>query len=453
MNFNKTRRRAGILATLGLMAGLGACSDLLTVQNPGKLNDPDLNDPVLVQNLVNSGVAGFQGAFDDLVWAGADLGDEAVNGHNFEQWKRIDLRLIEADNSIMNTDIYQPLQAARFAADSIAGRVKLVYGDTINNTGRLGVARLKVFGGYSYVMLGEYFCQAPINGSAGLPSDSLLARAIADFGEAITYAKAVKGASAVGTSTADSLITMAYIGTARAYLGMGNKAKAIEFATPVANGLTYAGSFRYDVTYSDNTALPNDILWTATTGSSRYLGVDASFRNLTIASAGGPVKDVRVRHTATAIKGHNGLTDLFTPYQGESHGAFNPATTSVYAPSTSIRLASTLEASYILAEAQGPTAATLTFVNQRRAYGASGAAGTDVALTGDPLMAELRDQRRRDFFLDGHRLGDLRRYKAQYGVDQFPSGQHPNVEWGSYGTATCFTPTINESIGNPNYHP
>src|SRR5881628_3487425 len=123
MNLNKTRRRAGILTTLGLMAGLGACSDLLTVQNPGKLNDPDLNDPVLVTNLVNSGVANFQQEFDNLVWAGADLGDEAVNGHNFEQWKRIDLRLIEADNSIMNTDIYQPLQAARFAADSIAGRV------------------------------------------------------------------------------------------------------------------------------------------------------------------------------------------------------------------------------------------------------------------------------------------------------------------------------------------
>jgi hypothetical protein len=453
MNFNKTRRRAGMLATLGLVAGLGACNDLLTVQNPGKLNDPDLNDPVLVTNLVNSGVASFQQSFDDLVWAGADLGDEAVNGHNFEQWKRIDLRLIEPDNSIMNSSIYQPLQASRFASDSIAGRVKLIYGDTINNAGRLGVARLKVFGGYSYIMLGEYFCQAPINASAALPSDSLLARAIADFGEAITYAKAAKGAAAVGTSSADSLITMAYIGTARAYLQMGNKAKALEFATPVANGLTYAGDFRYNVTYSDDTSLPNDVLWTATTGASRYLGVDASFRNLTISSAGGPVKDIRVRHTASAIKGHNGLTDLFTPFQGESHGGFNAAATSVYTASTSIRLASTLEAKYIVAEAQGATPATLAFVNERRAYGANGAVGTDVALTGDALLAELRDQRRRDFFLDGHRLGDLRRYKAQYGVDQFPSGAHPNVEWGSYGAATCFTPTINESIGNPNYKP
>lgn len=181
MNFKKTRRRAGILATLGMVAGLGACSDLLSVQNPASINDPDLNDPVLVQNLVNSGVGGFQSSFDDLVWSGADLGDEAVNGHNFDQWKRIDLRLIEPDNSIINSSVYQPIQAARFAADSLAGRVKAIYGDTINNTGRLGVARLKVFAGYSYVMLGEYFCQAPINGSAALPSDSLLARGIADF--------------------------------------------------------------------------------------------------------------------------------------------------------------------------------------------------------------------------------------------------------------------------------
>jgi hypothetical protein len=302
-------------------------------------------------------------------------------------------------------------------------------------------------------MLGEYFCQAPINGSAALPSDSLLARAVGDFAEAISYAKAVKGTAGPSNTSADTLMTLAYIGTARAYLQLGNKAKAIEFASAVAAKQTFNGDFQYWVTYSDDTSLPNDVLWSATTGSSRYLGVDASFRNLTITAASGPVKDVRVKHTATSGKGHNGLTDLWTPYQAESHGGFNPVANVTFSPSTPIRLASTLEAQYIVAEAQGPTAATLTFVNQRRAYGANGAAGTDVALTGDALMAELRDQRRRDFFLDGHRLGDLRRYKAQYGIDQFPSGPHPNAEWGNYGTATCFVPTIQESIGNPNYKP
>ncbi|MBA4158990.1 MAG: hypothetical protein H0X65_16160 [Gemmatimonadetes bacterium] len=71
-------------------------------------------------------------------------------------------------------------------------------------------------------------------------------------------------------------------------------------------------------------------------------------------------------------------------------------------------------------------------------------------------MAELRDQRRRDFFMDGHRLGDLRRYMDQYGVDEFPTGPHPNDAawaWGNYGDATCFVPSRAERIGNPGYRP
>ena len=447
MNMKKLRRRLALLAPLAAV-GLGACNDLLTVDNPGKLNDPYLNDPVLVDAMVNTAAAGFNSEFDNLVFAGAILGDEAVNSHNFDQWKRIDLRLIEADNSIMNSDIYQPLQAARFSADSLAGRVKTVYGDTLNTKGRLSIARMKVFGGYSYIMLGEYFCESPINLSAALPSDSLLYRAIGDFAEALSYAKTAKGAAAVGTTTADSIISLATIGTARAYLQLGNKAKAIEFANQVINGQTYAGDFTYSVVYSENTSLPNDFLFSANTGSTRYMGVDASFRNLKV----GTVNDVRVRHTSTPQSAHNALTIIYTPYLAPSHGGYDRAVANqTFQKSTSIRLASTLEAQYIVAEAQGPTAATLAFVNARRAYGANNAGGTDVNLSGDALMAELRDQRRRDFYLDGHRLGDLRRYKAQYNVDQFPSGPHPNVDWGNYGTATCFMPTRAEQIGNPNY--
>jgi starch-binding outer membrane protein, SusD/RagB family len=454
----KSFRRLALLAPLAAV-GLGACSDLLSVDNPGKLNDPYLNDPLLVDAMVNTAANSFNTTIDDLVFAGAILGDEAVNSHNFDQWKRIDLRLIEEDNSILNSNIYQPIQAARFAADSLAGRVKTVYGDTLNNKGRLALARMKTYGGYSYVYLGEYFCEAPINLSASLPSDSLLNRAISDFAEAIAYAKAVRGTAAVAKTPADSIQALATIGTARAYLQLGNKAKAIEFAQQVVANQVFAGDFEWRVAYSDNTSLPNNALYSYNNGSSRQMGVDASFRGLKV----GTVNDSRVRHSATAQPAHNALTVTFSPYVGPSHGGYdpslvpaqptsgNPAGVQVFQKNTNIRLASTLEAQYIIAEAQGATPATLTFVNQRRAFGAKNAGGTDVSLSGDALMAELRDQRRRDFFLDGHRLGDLRRYKAQYGVDQFPSGLHPNVEWGNYGTATCFIPTLNEKIGNPNY--
>jgi hypothetical protein len=62
---------------------------------------------------------------------------------------------------------------------------------------------------------------------------------------------------------------------------------------------------------------------------------------------------------------------------------------------------------------------------------------------------ELRDQRGRDLYLGGFRLGDLRRW-LRNGDDMFPSGPHPVAEWGDYQDATCFPIPVEEYEGNPN---
>lgn len=111
---------------------------------------------------------------------------------------------------------------------------------------------------------------------------------------------------------------------------------------------------------------------------------------------------------------------------------------------THVRFASGLEARYIVAEVEGPTAETLLFINERRAVGDQ----DPVVLAGDAMMAELREQRRRDFYLTGHRLGDLRRYAAQ-GTDFFPTGTWPHSEQ-TYGTDTCFPIPLSELNSNPN---
>ncbi len=64
-------------------------------------------------------------------------------------------------------------------------------------------------------------------------------------------------------------------------------------------------------------------------------------------------------------------------------------------------------------------------------------------------MAELRDQRARDFFLTGQRLGDLRRY-LKGGLDLFPKGKYP-VFTDFYGENQCFMVPLSEKAGNPNY--
>jgi len=87
-------------------------------------------------------------------------------------------------------------------------------------------------------------------------------------------------------------------------------------------------------------------------------------------------------------------------------------------------------------------------VNTRRAAGLQ----TPVTLAGDALMAELRDQKSRDFYLDNHRLGDLRRYKKYYNVDLFPKGPYPGSTTGQvYNEAIdCWPLPTNEINDNPN---
>jgi hypothetical protein len=99
----------------------------------------------------------------------------------------------------------------------------------------------------------------------------------------------------------------------------------------------------------------------------------------------------------------------------------------------------------VMAETDGPTQATLDFVNVRRGVGGQGT----VALTGAALMTELANQRARDFYLTGQRLGDLRRY-AKAGNDMFPTGTYPLFN-DSYGTLECMIVPLSEKAGNPHY--
>ncbi|HEX2211801.1 MAG TPA: hypothetical protein VHG93_29205, partial [Longimicrobium sp.] len=222
-------------------------------------------------------------------------------------------------------------------------------------------------------------------------------------------------------------------GAARASLQAGDRAAAIQYASGVPAGWSFW------VNYSENKAYQNNRLFFAGTGSGRYLGVAAKFRNL---------NDPRIRHNATAQSGHSPDAILYAPRLAPSHSGYSAATPAEFSKTTSIRLASGLEAQYIIAEAQGLNAANLEFVNSRRAVG--GQAALDAPTAGE-FLAALWDQRRRDFFLDGHRLGDIRRYKAQYGIDEFKTGTHPVNSWGTYKTAECFIPSLSERIGNPQY--
>lgn len=427
-------RTAATLTVFGLAGALAACDNtLLEVKNPGAVNETDLNDPAAALQVVNSVVGSFQSMYDDLVFAGALLGDEGDNGHNFEQWRDINLRKIDEGNSVLSGDIYIPLQTARAAGDDLSERLKAGLGDKAATD--LNLARMLAYAGYSNVMLGEYFCQAPVKDTEGaLSSEDILKRSITRFDEAIQIASAAKAAG-IKAATADTIINLSRVGAARASMGLGDKAKASAYASQVP------ASFVMWSNYSDNKSYQENRLYGASTGSNPSLGVAKTFRDL---------NDPRIRHTPTTRGAHNPDAIVYLPYQASSHSGWKATGDTVrFEKNTKIRFASGLEAQYIVAEAQGANATNIAFINSRRAVGNMPA--LDAGVSEADFQAALRDQRRRDFFLDGHRLGDLRRYKKFYDLDLFNKGQHPVAKWGNYDLATCFVPSRGERTGNPNY--
>jgi hypothetical protein len=296
-----------------------------------------------------------------------------------------------------------------------------------NAASSLNVARALIYAGYSYVLLGEGFCDAPVNLSAPLSSAELLTRGIARFDEGI----AVASAKQTGDTAAQNLIFLARVGAARASLKKGDLVKARAYADAVPD------DYERLAYYSANSVRENNALQFGVKTGGVFLGMSPGFQGL---------GDVRVPQPP-AMSFSLGNDSIYPPlkpsmYAGWSAtGAAQPITVG-----THMRFATGLEARYISVESNGPTPAMLAFVNARRAIGAK----SPVSLTGSALLAEFRTQRALDFYLTGQRLGDLRRYAAA-AIDLFPSGKYPVPPDRAYGTMHCFIVPNSEKAGNPHY--
>ncbi len=414
-----------ILTLAAITLTPSGCNDALKVTNPGAIQEGQLGDPALAQLIVNGAIGEFQYAYGQYAQWSAVLSDEAFTDHT-----NVDVRDFSEHNfgelNTINSTTYEYVQRARQSADDAVERLKGLAGAGASSD--LNVARALAYGGYSYVLLGEGWCDSPVNLSAPLPSDSLLRRAITRFEEAITVAAA--GSTGSNVAAAQDIINMSRVGAARAALKVGDAALARTYASQVPAAYE---KLNY---YSSNTVRENNALNALTHAAGASLAMYTRFLGL---------NDPRVPQPAATQLGLTGgsIYTPLTPYMYTGWVATGAAPR--IDVNFDIKFATGLEAQYVLAETDGPTPATLTFVNQRRAVGGQGA----VALTGAALMTELADQRARDFYLTGQRLGDLRRY-AKAGTDLFPTGKYP-VFNDSYGTLKCLIVPLSEKAGNPNY--
>ena len=437
-----TRERMLKVAALALsVAAMAACSDFLVAENPGAVEEPDVNNIAYVNLLANGAIYGLQATYDDVNWWNAQFTDEIVNnnsGNPFAEEGQIDRRELYADMTYITAFMYSPLQRSRFLAEDAAARMEILMPDSAASD--LRVARAYAFAGYNYIALGETFCVTPINLGVPKTPEEMFTDAVAHFNKSITIATAwktkVQGRTPLVASAvagADSVINLARVGAARASLGKNDKTAAAAFASQVP------ATFEYHLWYGSTNASERsriyDRIGVSTNGWMRNTPFEAM------------VTDPRIPRilatTSTARAGVPLSPLMYSGYNGQTGSAGG-----AIVPEMSHKLATGLEARYIVAEVAGPTAATLAFVNERRAVGLQ----TPVTLTGDAIMAELRDQRARDFYLSGQRLGDLRRYLRYLNLNLFPTGPYPGSTTGQVydTTITCWPlPTV-EVNANPN---
>src|SRR5687768_16181711 len=261
IGFTQGIRRLARASALSLLVigGTTACDNLLEVENPAAIDDADLDDFSLATTLANSALGRAQRNFDDLAWFSAVFTDEAVNGHNFIQWKEIDLRQMRDDNDLGH---WASIHDWRYLADTVATRLESILPTADNRT-----AQSYAFAGYAYVFAGEFMCESPINVSSEVfTSAEITAMAIPRFQKAITIATAARAAGGATATAADNIINLAKVGLGRAHLQLGQKAEAIA----AVNGVP--ANFVWMMRYSLNTTGENNLFRAATTGANRYFG-------------------------------------------------------------------------------------------------------------------------------------------------------------------------------------
>jgi starch-binding outer membrane protein, SusD/RagB family len=101
------------------------------------------------------------------------------------------------------------------------------------------------------------------------------------------------------------------------------------------------------------------------------------------------------------------------------------------------------EAHLIIAEAEGGQEA-VTRINILRAHH-----GLPAFVSSDPaaIRAQVIEERQRELFLEGHHLGDLRRFN----LPQIPAAGTNYRQGGLYGDVRCFPVPAVEKASNPNF--
>ncbi len=417
------------LAAVGLGAvlclALAACHDVTSLDQeaPSRIPASGLEKPENAALLVDGAVGDFECALANYIVAGGLVADELGNAELRNDVWDFDRRTIVPTNvrystltcgeDVTTPTVYTVLSIARYDADNI---LKLLDGWTDEEVpNRIDlIATAAAYGGYTLVLMGEGLCSAAIDVGPELTPAQLLTEAVARFD------RAIDAATAAGD---DQILNLALLGRARARLGLGDKAGAGADAALIPQG------FLHEATRSAAKPRRENFVFT-------YLyreldgTVDVPFRDVTF--EGTP--DPRVTVIDAGILGADAATPIFQPAKYPSI-------------ETPIPIARWEEAQLILAEAEvaaGNVGGAVDIINTLHSNAGIPAYGGG---TPDQVQTQIIEERSRELFLEGQRLGDM----IRYGLPLFPAAGTPFPGGGGvFGTQVCLPlPTV-ERLNNPN---
>lgn len=399
-----------------VIVGCDGIDSVIGVDAPDRIEERVLEDPTQAPLLLLSVQANFECAFGSYVAASALYGGEtmALGGAvNYFEYDRRDIQAsgalggLYAVGSCTALGMYSPLSQARWLADDFLGRLEEWTEAQVPERNRM-IYTAAAYSGYAHTLLGEAFCSVAFDGGPEVGSDEALLRAEARFTSAINGATAASDAQ---------ILNLARVGRARVRLNLGLGEEALADAELVPDEFTF-----YATTDDNDIRRRNRVF--LTTNEDIDLGVEPAFVGLEWEG----VPDPRVALTGGAP---HPTSDL--PFWAQ---------TKYPTRQSPIPIASWREARLIEAEIRGGQEA-VNIINEL--HDRAGLPAFNSADEGE-IQAQVREERRRELFLEGHRLNDVIRFN----LTPDPPPGTPYHWGGSYGSIGCLPLPDVERDNNPN---
>ena len=400
-----------------VLAGVSGCA--LDAVNPGPIRAEALNTPSALSSLVNGSGRDLAESINWVAYTGGAVAREIFPAGSTGAFG---ITVLHQNGKLVDNDgdtWWNFAQRARWTSEDAVTRVKSVLGASSANNATL--AQALVWAGFSNRHLGENFCQGVINGGAPGPSTVYLERAEANFTEAITVATAANNANLVSTATA---------GRASVRLLRNNTAGAATDAASVASTFVYRMPY-----YQNELDQYNRIFWASANQPYRAHTV----WNTYIETYRRATRDPRVPYDSslTILVGDAAVGSL-----GRVRWYFQTKYPTLASP---INLVSGWEMRLIEAEVKlvaGDLDGALTSINGRRTALALAPVTASSLAEG---WAALKRERGIELWLEGRRLGDLRRWAAL----SRPGALDPKEE--IPGRDLCFATPLSEKQTNINF--